>query len=845
MPSRALAPSEIMDLDAPRPQARRLAPDIHVSLGAKCRVTRLTCGAKFGAPMLGIVNEKALQELGWPRLCAELSFRARTPMGRERCLALLPGDDEVAAGDRLKRAGEARLLRRHERELPLADAVDVRPSLGRAAREGTLEPGELLQVARLIRASDSARRFCFSQADRAPLHYALAQELSELVPLAQELERAFDAAGNLLDTASPLLAELRERARGLHRAIKQRIEELLADEKIVAMLRDTYYSVRGDRYVLPVRAEHKNHLPGIVHNASNSGQTLFIEPQELLDLGNQLTIAEAGALEEEQRILKELSGAVGRRAPQIEHDVEVIGVLDEAAAAGRLSEDLDAGAPELLSSQDRFDLRKARHPLLVLQRKGGGIVANDIALPAPAQGLIVSGPNAGGKTVTITAVGLCALMARAGLPIPALPGSRIPLYRTVYTAIGDEGDLSRDLSTFTAHLSALRHILEAAGPGTLVLIDEIAADTDPREGAAIAVAALEKLVSAGAQVLITTHLEELKALALSDARFAPASVGFDVERLAPTYQLRMGEVGASSAIEIARRVGIPEDVCGRAREILGTGASVVSQAVEKLEKERAESALARAEAARLREELERERAALAQERARLREVEEETRAGARKDLVADLDEKRAQVSALIAQLQAAPAMAQAVEAQRALQRAAAEEQREQVRAAEPAPAGAEIAPGARVRHVRLGTEGVVLEVQEGQATVQMGALKGKVPLDELVPIARKVAQAQFRKSPKERLQRAEQARAQAVAVRVPRVDVRGLRVDEALRALEQELDRALRSGEDQLLVLHGHGSGALKAAVREHLQRSPYVSRSRPAESHEGGDGVTVAELRG
>src|SRR5438105_1354460 len=384
--------------------------------------------------MLGTINEKALQELGWPRLCAELASRSRTPMGRERAQSLLPHSNPDLARARLARVEEARVLRKHERELPLADAVDVRPSLGRAAREGTLEPAELLQVARLIRASDAARRFCFSQADRAPLHYQLAQTLSELAPLAQELERAFDPAGKLLDTASPLLGELRERARGLHRVIKQRLEELLKDEKIVAMLRETYYSVRGDRYVLPVRAEHKSHLPGIVHNASNSGQTLFVEPQELLELGNQLTIAEAGALEEEQRILAELSAAVGRRAPVLENDVLIIALLDEAAAGGKLADDLDAGAPEL--GGDRFDLRRARHPLLVLQRKSQGVIANDIALPAPASALIVSGPNAGGKTVTITAVGLCALMARAGLPLPAAAGSRMPFYRTVYTALG-------------------------------------------------------------------------------------------------------------------------------------------------------------------------------------------------------------------------------------------------------------------------------------------------------------------------------------------------------------------------------------------------------------------------
>jgi DNA mismatch repair protein MutS2 len=764
-------------------------------------------------------------------------------MGKERSFALLPGDDPDAARTRIARVEEARTLRRFERELPLADAVDVRPALGRAAREGTLEPHELLQVARLIRASDGARRFCFSQADRAPLHFALAQTLSELLPIAQELERAFDAAGKLLDTASPLLGELREQIRALHRSIKGRIEEMLKDEKIVPMLRDTYYSVRGDRYVLPLRAEHRAHLPGIVHNASNSGQTLFVEPQVLVELGNQLTIAEARALEEEQRILAELSGAVGRRAPLLEHDVEVIGLLDEAAAAGRLADDLDAGAPEL--GGERFDLRRARHPLLVLQRKSAGVVANDIALPAPAQALVVSGPNAGGKTVTITAVGLSALMARAGLPIAAAAGSRMPLYRTVHTAIGDEGDLSRGLSTFTAHLSALRFILEAAGPGALVLIDEIAADTDPREGAAIAIAALEKLVAAGAQVLITTHLEELKALALADPRFAPASVGFDVERLAPTYVLKLGEVGASSAIEIARRVGLPEDVCARAREILGGGSSAVSQAVSLLERERAEAARARAELGAAREELERERAQVERERERLRSLEQETRAGVRAELVEDFARKRAEVAALIAQLQAAPAMAQAIEAQRAIERAAAAEESAAARDEEPAAPAHEITPGARVKHLRFGTEGVVLDLSDGHATVQMGALKSKVPLEDLAPARKPVAQASFRKTRQERLERAEQARAAPVETRVPLVDLRGMRVDEALRTLELELDRHLRAGEETIHVLHGHGSGALKAAVRESLSRSPYVAQARPAEQHEGGDGVTVATLRG
>src|SRR6266849_6080184 len=793
---------------------------------------------------LGVVNEKALSELGWPALTAELSRRARTPMGRERCGALLPGDDPEEARRRLALVEEARALRRLDREVPLAGALDLRPALGRAAREGTLEPAELLQVARLIRASEAARRFCFSQADRAPLHFELAQTLSELTPLAQELERAFDLSGKLLDTASPLLGELRERARGLHRAIKARIEEMLRDEKIVAMLRDTYYSVRGDRYVLPVRAEHKAHLPGTVHNASNSGQTLFVEPQVLVELGNELTIAEAGALEEEQRILAELSGAVGRRAPQLEQDVATLARLDEAGAGAKLSDELRASAPELREGpQESFRLLSLRHPLLALRVHQ--VVANDVALPGEARALIDSGPNAGGKTVTITAVGLSALMARAGLPVPAADGSAVPLYRTVYTAIGDEGDLSRDLSTFTAHLTALKHILEAAGPGTLVLIDEIAADTDPREGAAIAVAALEKLVGAGAQVLITTHLEELKALGLTDPRFAAASVGFDLRSLAPTYRLQIGEVGRSSAIEIAARVGIPADVCARARELLGGGTSALSTAVERLEAERAALGKARAEADRLREELRREREEAAQERERLAQAEREIRAGARQELVADIEQRRREVAQLVAQLQAAPAMARAIEVQRALGQAEAEEQRAEARDEPETAPPSELKEGATVRHARLGTEGTVIEISGDQALVLMGAMRSKVPRADLVPLTRKQRGAQpgFRKSAAEKLHRAEAARAAPVTSAQPMLDLRGLRVDEALHALDEELDRRLREGASEVHILHGHGSGALKSAIREHLARSPYVRRAHPGESHEGGDAITVAEL--
>ena len=348
-------------------------------------------------------------------------------------------------------------------------------------------------------------------------------------------------------------------------------------------------------------------------------------------------------------------------------------------------------------------------------------------------------------------------------------------------------------------------------------------------------------------MLITTHLEELKALGLSDPRFASASVGFDLQRLAPTYRLQIGEIGRSSAIEIAARVGIPAEVCARARELLGGGVSALSAAVERLDAERAALARERAEAERLREELRREREAAARERERLSQLEREVRAGARAELLADIEKRRQEVAQLVAQLQAAPAMARAVEVQRALAQVEAEEQRAEARDEPHAAAPSDLREGAIVRHARLGTEGTILEIGGDHALVLMGAMRSKVPLADLVPLTRKQRGAQpgFRKTTAEKLRRAEAVRAAPPTSAQSTLDLRGMRVDEALHALEEELDRRLREGAEEVHVLHGHGSGALKSAIREHLDRSPYVRRSRPGGSHEGGDAITVAELSG
>jgi DNA mismatch repair protein MutS2 len=794
------------------------------------------------------MDDRTLAELGWPELTRALAARCRLQAGSRRAGALpfLATADEVR--EALARVEEARGLAEARAALPLGGAGAAEEHLSRAEKGGSLEPLALRECAGLVRAGARCRAFLAARAAECPRLAALADPLSADERLADRIESAVEPSGAVSDRASPELAGLRERVRGLHRALKDRVEGLLADEEMSRHLRDRYFTIRNDRYVLPVMASARSAVPGIVHNASQSGQTLFVEPEGMVELGNELSIAGAMAAEEEQRVLRELSQALARRAPELLRDAATLAELDLLEGAARLASDLDAHPPEVGTPEAGFALLSLRHPLLVLQ--GKKVVASHVRLEPPARVLVVSGPNGGGKTVAITAVALSALMLRAGLPIPAAAGSRLPFYREVRAAVDERGDLSRDLSTFTAHLAAVRAILESATPSGLVLVDEIAADTDPREGAALAAAILEALCRAGAAVLVTTHLDELKALALSDPRYANARVGFDAERLAPTFQLHLGQPGSSSALEVAGRVGLPASLVERARAALSGGGSLAT-ALRALEEERARLAAERRAA-----EEDRNRAREAGERARAREeaariAQRDAAAQLGQAVAEEIDAARSQVADLLARLQAAPTVKRATEAARQLEEwGETVEKATRVAAAE-ARAGAEAEPGgelqrgARVRLVSLGQEGEVLEVGGGEALVRVGSLKVRRPVGDLLPLRGRAAPAPgFGRSRGERLEAAEELRPAELRLPERRLDARGLRVEELLREVDRFLDALYGEGAPECVILHGHGTGALKHALREHLAASPYVGTFRPGDRHEGGDAVTVVQLR-
>jgi DNA mismatch repair protein MutS2 len=797
-------------------------------------------------------SSRTLQDLAYADILGALAARCRTDVGRERARArpFLDGPDSVQSA--LARVEEARALLAENEALPLEGVADVRGSVERAAKGALLDPSELHACARTLFGFLRTREVLLARAADFPLLAGVAQSLPALEPLAARLEVSFEADGTLSERASPALRDARAQVRGLHRAIKSRLETLLREPAFTLHLREAYYSVRNGRYVLPVLAQDRTEVPGIVHNASQTGQTLFVEPQPLVGLGNDLAIAESLVLEEERRVLQELSGRVGAQAEALLLGVQAVSELDEVEAAARLAKALDAAPATLGTLDGPLELLQLRHPLLAL--RGVAVVPNDVGLTGDVRALIISGPNAGGKTVTLTAVGLCALMLRAGLPIPAAAGSRLPLYASVHSAVGDAQDLGQGLSTFSAHLAELKRIGEAAGPGSLVLIDEIAADTDPREGAALAIAFLEELLQRGARALVTTHLEELKALTHVDARFLNARVGFDARRMAPTYRLQLGAAGSSSALELAERMQLPAPVVARARALAAGAGGPLSQALVALEAERRQLATA-TEAARL---------ATAEATARAQALQDERQAVAEQARTASAEEARtkaeaverslAEVSVLLTELraQASVERAETARATLALQakeaRARAEASRvEQARGRAPvAPSGLSV--GQRVHHLGLGRDVEVLALEGDEALVAAGSLKLRAPREMLAgarekgsPVRAIGAGASNRQAVDARAREAAPASLEAG---VRRCDVRGLRADEALREVEAFLDRAFRDGEPTVLLVHGHGTGALRQSLRAALSSSPYVQSHQPGEAYQGGDGVTRVALR-
>jgi len=803
------------------------------------------------------VNPEAetLELLEWPRLAEQVAAFASTAAGRSRTLALPLAPALAISRDWLAETGELLGLDGVlDGGLSFDGVVDIGPLLLRCAKGGTAAGEPLLELAQTLAAARRLRRQ-IDDAELRPRTTALVAQLRTLPELEQRLRFCLEEGGRVADRASPPLAGLRRQLQGVRAERRERLQELL--RRYAPLLQDTVIATRSDRPVLAVKAGAAAQLPGLVHDSSASGSTVFIEPQAVVGLGNRIRELEAQERELEMAVLQELSALVGEQAEPLTQLQQVLVQLDAALARARYGAWLGAVRPELdADPQAAFELRDLRHPLLLWQqRRQGGqpVVPVSLTVSPQLRVVAITGPNTGGKTVTLKSLGLAALMARAGLYVPCSGTPRLPWCALVLADIGDEQSLQQNLSTFSGHIRRIARILEAlAAPvqgASLVLLDEVGAGTDPQEGSALAAALLKHLADRARLTIATTHFGELKALKYGDPRFENASVGFDAETLAPTYRLQWGIPGRSNALAIARRLGLLEPVLQQAEaQLAPLAAGDVNQVIAGLEEERQRQQEAAEEAAALlaRTELLHDELLLRWEQQQQQSAElQEQR---RQQLERSIRQGQNEVRRIIRRLRqgdgrAARNTAELGEsARQAGQRLRQLEQQHRSAPERREHQGWMPAVGDRVRVLSLGKAAEVLAIAADgrELTVRCGPMRLTLELAAIEGLhGEKPAPPP---PPRVQVSGVTAVRGQGPAVRSERntVDVRGLRVHEAEAAVEEHL----RSSNGPVWVIHGIGTGKLKRGLRQWLTTVPYVERVADADQGDGGPGCSVIYLR-
>ncbi|MGE5593652.1 MAG: endonuclease MutS2 [Betaproteobacteria bacterium] len=800
------------------------------------------------------MDERTLRVLEFHKIKERLAAAATNNLGRELALALDPVTDPEDVSARQRETTEARKILERYPAMPLGGVRDIRSAVARARVGSTLTPQELLDVAWTMDAASRLRKFILDLGEEFATMRGHAARIAPQPSLVREVTRCLDDQGDVVDHASPLLARLRAEIRTTGSRIRDKLDSLVRSPETSRWLQDPVVTLRGGRFVVPVKQEHRAAVPGIVHDQSASGMTLFVEPMAVVELNNELAALEAKERDEVERILRHLSGLVRVACPEIQQTVEALGALDFAFAKGRLSMDMNAVEPEINTS-GYLEIRQGRHPLLQ-----GRVVPIDVDLGARFRTLVVTGPNTGGKTVSLKTIGLFALMTMAGLHLPAGSGTRFAVFRRVFADIGDEQSIEQSLSTFSSHMSHIVRILEQAGPGSLVLLDELGAGTDPAEGASLGVAILEHLHSRGACTVATTHYSELKTFAYEHEGVENASCEFDVATLQPTYRLIVGVPGSSCAFEVAERLGLPREIVESARAWLGEDRVRVEHMIAEIERNRREMEEDRERARGARQMMERLVRERDEEARRLREERSEVLRKAREEAARILSRARENAARIIEELrQNAVALDRSAvdnaarRAREALKQATDEivntgdteagPQKEARARRTRAPRPGEIVAGSRVYVPRLGSSGRVVGVpRDGEnVEVQVGLMRFFVSAKDLAMIDEEPedvgpATGGVTVAPVAR---------EKAAVVSSELDLRGLTVEEALAEVDKYLDDACLAGLPRARIIHGKGTGALRQAVRDFVRTHPHVKGFEPGGPAEGGDGVTVVAIRG
>ena len=813
------------------------------------------------------LEERSLQSLDWPRVIEALADRAATAMGAERCWNLGLHEDLADAREALAEVQEMLALLVESSAPSVGGVIVVREAVTAASKGTILEGPDLLSIAHTLEALDRLKRQLLDQADQTPLLYRRASDIQPHPDLAAWLVGSFDPRGELSASTYPQLSSLRGAKAKLHNRIRGTLDDLRSQSRFGEALQDDFVAMRNDRYVVPLKASEKRQGFGIVHDTSGSGQTVFVEPLEIVEMNNELKMADAELRSEELRILRDLSDRVSLIAWDLSQSLEAAAALDLVLAKAKLGEDLGATVYDLTEAPG-MSLRNARHPILVLQ--GEDVVANDLQIGGDRRALVLSGPNTGGKTISLKTLGLAALFGRAAIPFPADSGSAIGWCAGVLTDIGDAQDVREGLSTFSGHVLCLIEIFEelaGTSGGSLVLIDEIAVGTDPVQGAALGRAVLESLLDAGVLLATTTHYPELKALSSTDERFVNARVEFDEREGAPTYRVSVGRPGSSHALDIAARVGLGESVLELARGFLDRTSADVEKLLSGLESELEQAREAREAAVRDRDEA---AAELEQTRSERDDLKRRSR-DLEKDLRADFEREvrgyRDSVRGALKQLKERDDEAAAERARQRINEGARTVRERLGDGVEPPPADVlsaeEIRPGLRVRVGTLGKDGTITEEpdRKGRVHVEVDGLRIRVLLSDLEKARSQPKSPPPSSSKKKSKKKSKKAGKGASASRPTpdgsasgcgtafrsvdnTLDLRGERVEEALERVERFLDECYLKEQPYVFILHGLGTGALRAAIRKELRHSGYVDHWEPGTRSQGGEGITVVELK-
>lgn len=802
------------------------------------------------------MDEKTLQTLEYPKVLDRLAGYAAFSASADLARALRPTADRSLAHLWQTQTSEARRLLDVNADVSVGGATDIRPFVETARHGGVLSPADLLAVKNTLVAARTLSRTFERLNTEFPALTALAASLPPPPGLVDAISRTVSERGEVMDDASPQLAGIRRELKVSHERLFTKLQRLLNDPHSANMLQEAIITQRNGRYVIPLRAEFKGQIRSIVHDQSSSGATLFVEPLAIVELNNRWTELQLAERDEERRILAELSHQVGALAEPLNWMVETLAHLDLAFMRAKYAEDLHAAEPILREFEKRpaddrhpgstIRLYEARHPLLDQHT----VVPIDVFLDPDVYALMITGPNTGGKTVTLKTVGLMSLMAQSGLHIPAQSGSEISLFEDIYADIGDEQSIEQSLSTFSGHITNIVRILKLANSCTLVLLDELGAGTDPQEGAALARAIVSDLLERSITNLVATHYPELKAFAHATPGVINASMEFDLRSLRPTYHLTIGLPGRSNALAIAERLGLPLEIVTAARATINPKDLRADDLLAEIHHQRDLAHRDRAAAEKARQTAEQKRTELARQ---LDKADDERRSILEKarreaeDQLAELQKELDDVRRTLARARQPVDALKPLEEKVDILQEKVEQPVERKHRPRALPRGA-LRLGERVRVRSLKMEGVVTSLGESEVEVQLGALRVRA---RLADIQRKGEEPE--PEPEPQPQPSKRAVVPTPNAEPPReifraspgmeLDLRGQRAEDALDALDRYIESAYLSGMPFVRIIHGKGTGKLRQVVREALRESPHVASFGSGMDNEGGDGVTVAKL--